>query len=162
MLEFVAIGTAVRKAGAPPCHEPFLSSLSGQDHWMLREAGYRPVGFALGNCTWYQIPNWQTRNATTSGFFGSGWTNQELADFTQAMYAARELAMGRMSREAEAVGAEGIVGVSLDPHVEIREVDVNNSRRIDLIAHFTAIGTAVIQESGGPRSDPSFIISLGT
>ena len=40
--------------------------------------------------------------------------NVELPNFTQALYDARELAMERMQAEAEAVKAEGIVGVQLD------------------------------------------------
>jgi uncharacterized protein YbjQ (UPF0145 family) len=39
--------------------------------------------------------------------------NVELPNFTQALYDARELAMERMQSEAEAVKAEGIVGVQL-------------------------------------------------
>ena len=40
--------------------------------------------------------------------------NVELPNFTQALYDARELAMERMQAEAEAVQAEGIVGVQLN------------------------------------------------
>src|ERR1019366_7749471 len=53
LLEFSAIGTAIREADIPPKElenvAPFVSDLSGQEFWMLRQAGYRPVGFALGN-----------------------------------------------------------------------------------------------------------------
>ena len=36
--------------------------------------------------------------------------NQELNVLSQAMYHARELAMSRMEAEADALGADGIVG----------------------------------------------------
>ena len=39
--------------------------------------------------------------------------NQEMTNFTQALYEARELAMGRMQAEAEQVQAGGLVGVQL-------------------------------------------------
>jgi uncharacterized protein YbjQ (UPF0145 family) len=39
--------------------------------------------------------------------------NQEMPNFTQAMYEARELAMERMQSEATQLKAEGIVGVSI-------------------------------------------------
>ena len=44
--------------------------------------------------------------------------NVEIEQFTQALYDARELAMSRMQAEAEALHAEGIVGVQLraQPH----------------------------------------------
>jgi uncharacterized protein YbjQ (UPF0145 family) len=42
--------------------------------------------------------------------------NVEIEQFTQALYDARELAMSRMQAEAEALHAEGIVGVQLRQH----------------------------------------------
>ena len=150
MLEFIAIGTAVRRSGAPPSHgEPFVSALSGADHWALREAGYRPVGFCLGNCTWYQVASWATQRVQGGGLFGGGWNNQELTEYTQAVYAARSLAMSRMQAEAAAVGAEGIVGAFVETHTEIREVG-DKPPRPDLVASFTAIGTAVAREAQAP------------
>ena len=46
--------------------------------------------------------------------YGSWNRNQELDVLSQAMYQARELAMSRMEAEADALGADGIVGVRLD------------------------------------------------
>jgi len=39
--------------------------------------------------------------------------NQEMANYTQAVYDARELAMERMQAEATAMQAEGIVGAQI-------------------------------------------------
>jgi uncharacterized protein YbjQ (UPF0145 family) len=47
---------------------------------------------------------------------GNMGKNVELEAFTQALYDARELAMARMQAEAEALHAEGIVGVQLRNH----------------------------------------------
>ncbi len=47
---------------------------------------------------------------------GNVGQNVELPRFTQALYDARELAMERMQAEAEALQAEGIVGVQLHQH----------------------------------------------
>lgn len=146
MMEFIAIGTAVRRTGAPPSHgEPFVSALSGVDHWALLKAGYRPVGFCLGNCTWYQVASWATQNVQGGGIFGGGWNSQELTEYTQALYTAREAAMYRMRLEATAVGAQGIVGVTVEAHTEIRHVG-DKPPRPDLVATFTAIGTAVVPD----------------
>jgi uncharacterized protein YbjQ (UPF0145 family) len=157
MLEFMAVGTAVRRIGAPPTvnADPFLSALNGQDHFALRKAGMKPVGFCMGNCTWFQSPNWQTYNATTSGFLGGGWNNVELTDFTQAFYTARELAMSRMEAEAAHVGAQGVVGVVIEPWIEKVETGSDSNRRVNLIVHFTAIGTAVSDDDSGEPFNPS-------
>lgn len=157
LIEFKAIGTAVRATNAPPTPtgEPFLSALSGQEHWALRMAGLKPVGFGMGNCTYYQVASWATQNATTGGFFGSGWQNQELSDFTQAVYVARERAMDRLDTECRAVGAAGVIGVTIEADYEEVEIDTGgNSRREDLIVHFTAIGTAVQFEDTPQRTPP--------
>lgn len=151
MLEFSAIGTAIRETDAPPPAggQPFLSDLSGEEFWMLRQAGFRPVGIAVGNCTYYCVPGWSTRNATSGGFWGGSWQNQELRDYTQSVYQARALAMSRMEHEARNVQAVGIVGADVDVEVEPREVEVSqNNTRLDMIYHFTAIGTAIAPYSG--------------
>lgn len=152
LLEFQAIGTAIRETDAPRPDErlkPFLSDLSGADFWMLRQAGYRPVGIAVGNCTYYCIPGWSTQSATMGGVFGGGWVNQELTDYTQAVYSARALAMDRMEIEARAAGAIGVVGADIAVEVEPRHVDTgNNTHRLDMIYHFTAIGTAIAPWTG--------------
>lgn len=116
--EFIAIGTAVK---ADEAHretpdgfswrnihnKPFTSDLSGQDFWTLLEAGYAPLGMTMGTCV-YHIAH--QKFFQTLGNVGQ---NVEIPQFTEALYDARELAMSRMQAEAEALGAEGIVGVQL-------------------------------------------------
>ncbi len=164
MLEFAAIGTAIRETGTPPHpdnHLPFLSGLSGQEHYLLRQAGYRPAGFALGNCAYYCVPGWQTQNAMSGGVFGSSWQNQELHDFTQSVYSARALAMGRMEHEARQYHAEGIVGVDVDMVVEPIEIERNDTKRTDMLSIFTATGTAVAFDDARVRANVEFSVSLG-
>jgi uncharacterized protein YbjQ (UPF0145 family) len=162
LLEFAAIGTAIREKDVPLSSEPpFLSDLSGEEFWMLRRAGYRPVGVAVGNCTYYQVPTWRTQNVTQGGIFGGGWTNQELPDYTQALYNARSLAMSRMEAEARSAGSEGVVGVYSEVEAEPRHVEVNDKQtRIDMIYHFTAIGTAISSHPAPPAFSVDKVISL--
>jgi uncharacterized protein YbjQ (UPF0145 family) len=148
MLEFAAIGTAIReenlvvKADARP--QVFLSELSGQEFWQLRKAGFRPCGVAVGNCTYYQIPSWNTRNVVQGGIFNSqSWQNVELPDYTQSLYTARSLAMSRMEAEARSVGGTGIVSVDVQLQAEPAHMDSGGGTRIDMMYHFTAIGTAI-------------------
>jgi len=150
LVEFTAIGTAIREKGRRPetrrGQPPFLSDLSGQELWLLRRAGCRPVGFAAGNCTYYQVPNWQTRSATTGGLFGGGWQNQELPDYTRALNEARHRAIGRMHDEAARLTASGVVGVHLELEVTPREVERNDRSRLDMLYQITALGTAIRTE----------------
>jgi len=111
LAEFLAIGTAVKhregELHRAPNGRPFTSDLSGQDFWTLLSAGYRPVGMVMGNCV-YHVAHQGLR-----GWFKQIGQNQEMPNFTQALYDARELAMERMQAEGEQAGAEGIVGVQL-------------------------------------------------
>ncbi|MBV9468916.1 MAG: heavy metal-binding domain-containing protein [Abitibacteriaceae bacterium] len=156
LLEFAAIGTAIRETTAPrptKATQPFVGNLSGEEFWTLRQAGYRPVGFAIGNCSYYAIPSWNTQWATQGGIFNSSsWQNMELTEYTQGLYNARELAMERMEAEARAVGADGIIGA--DVHVEAEPVEIdtgNNQHRTDMLYHFTAIGTSIVSAPHPPR-----------
>jgi uncharacterized protein YbjQ (UPF0145 family) len=138
-----------------------VSDLSGEEFWMLRKAGYRPVGLAVGNCTYYQVPTWRTQNVTQGGFFGGGWMNQELTDYTQAVYAARALAMSRMEDEARSVSAEGVAGVTTEVETEPREVEISeNQKRTDMLYHFTAIGTAIASHPLPPDFSIGTTLSL--
>jgi uncharacterized protein YbjQ (UPF0145 family) len=139
LAEFIAVGTAVKAdeahAQTPDGfswrnnqNKPFTSDLSGQDFWTLLQAGYAPVGMTMGTCV-YHIAHqrfWQA--------IGNTGQNVEIPQFTEALYDARELAMSRMQAEAEALAAEGIVGVQL----------LSQSHRWGgHTTEFFAIGTAV-------------------
>src|SRR5258708_32672842 len=77
----------------------FTSDLSVNEFLLVHEAGFEPVGLAVGSSI-YHI-----------GFQFAGWKqNQEVNILTQAMYHARELAMTRMDEGATARGADAIVG----------------------------------------------------
>lgn len=112
LAEFVAIGTAVNKADGQGAGwrvngKPFTSDLSGQDFWTLLHAGYRPVGMVMGSCVYH------IAHQSFGQWFKNAAQNVEMTNFTQGLYDARELAMERMQKDAEEVGAEGIVGVNL-------------------------------------------------
>jgi len=130
--EFIAVGTAVlsEKGGTWKDNRgrPFTSDLSGQDFWTLLQAGYAPVGLVLGTCVYHVAHRKFGQMLSNLG------QNVEVPQFTQALYDARELAMGRMQSEAHALGAEGIVGVSLTEHNHVWGQHA---------MEFYAVGTAV-------------------
>jgi uncharacterized protein YbjQ (UPF0145 family) len=149
IIEFLAIGTAIRRGDGQqgwraPGNKPFQSDLSGQDFWTLLRAGYRPLGFVMGNCVYHiasQGMNYQMQQQ-----------NMELPQYTQALYDSRELAMERMQYEARELGAEGIVGVVVD--------ESNHTWGYDVI-EFSAVGTAVIAISKDHKIPvPSLVLSV--
>ena len=109
--EFIAVGTAIKADdGASyrtPQGRPFTSHLSGQDFWTLHRHGWMPRAMVLGTCV-YHIAHMTFRQ-----MLANVGQNVELTNFSQAAYDAREIAMARMQYEAEVVGADGVVGVSV-------------------------------------------------
>lgn len=101
----------------------FTSDLSIDEFVLLESVGFTPLGFVMGTSV-YHI-GWQVQRRQQS---------QELDVLTSAMYYARENAMSRMQAEADALGADGVVGVRLEwrPHGASAEH-----------IEFVAVGTAV-------------------
>jgi uncharacterized protein YbjQ (UPF0145 family) len=135
VLEFVATGTAVRALSGQGAHRApggraFSSDLSAQDFYRLLAAGSVPVAFVLGTCV-YHIAHQSTLQALRQA-----GTNQEMVVFTQGIYQARELALGRMQAEATNAGSNGIVGVT---------VAVHNHVWGEHATEFFATGTAIRQ-----------------
>ncbi len=143
LLEFMAVGTAVVLDGQPQPPIPFVSALSGQEWYALHQAGYQPVGFAYGTCVYYLVASYATQWATQNSGWATNFGNMELTDYTQAVYKARHAAQTRLTLEAARVGADGVVGVSIEPWLRTYEVEVNSQTRRDLVVHFTAFGTAI-------------------
>jgi uncharacterized protein YbjQ (UPF0145 family) len=134
VLEFQAIGTAIhhreRKGSyRTKDNRPFTSDLSGQDLWKLVRAGYRPVSLSMGACV-YHIAHLSFMQALKQV-----GRNQEMKVYTDATYAARELALERMQAEAVERGGIGIVGA---------RVEESNWGWGANAIEFFAVGTAVI------------------
>jgi uncharacterized protein YbjQ (UPF0145 family) len=133
MAEFIAIGTAIRhregKLHRAPNGRPFTSDLNGQDFWTLMRSGHRPVGMVMGSCVYHVAHRGFLQSLKQAG------QNVELANFTQALYDARELAMARMQAEAEGLKSEGIVGVQLQER---------NHGWGSHVIEFFAVGTAIV------------------
>ena len=153
VLEFVATGTAVRHlAGAGAHRAPdgraFTSDLSAQDFFRLLAAGAVPVAFVLGTCV-YHIAHQSAMQALRQA-----GQNQEMLQFTQGVYEARELALSRMQAEATRRGA-GIVGV---------DVAVSNHVWGEHATEFLATGTAIrrlADEHRLPETSPKPTFTLG-
>jgi len=113
----------------------FTSDLSVNEFLLVKQSGFEPLGLVLGSSI-YHI-----------GFQQAMWNqNQEMGVLTQAMYHARELAMTRMEEEADALGADGVVGVRLD----IGRYDWGAD-----LAEFIAVGTAVRHAGGELHRAPN-------
>ena len=146
LLEFSALGTAIRLEGAPPSTDsPWLCNLSGQDFWKLHRAGFEAVGLAAGNCTYFCIPSAASQQVLSGGWLGMGsWRNQEMPEFTQAMFQAREIAQSRLVAEALSLGGTGTIGMRVENDADSEEIEFGwGNRRTAMRFNFLALGTAI-------------------
>jgi len=154
VLEFVATGTAVKAIGGAGAHRApngraFTSDLSAQDFFRLLAAGAVPVAFVLGTCV-YHIAHQSAMQALRQA-----GQNQEMVQFTQGVYDARELSLSRMQAEADQAGATGIVGVG---------IAVSNHVWGEHATEFLATGTAIRRLSDEhrlPETSPRPTFTLG-
>jgi uncharacterized protein YbjQ (UPF0145 family) len=122
---------------------------------MLIKGGYRPVGFVMGNCVYYVPPNLLQAPATQSC---------ELSAYTHALYDARELAIERLQAEAEALGATGVVDVTVSEQshawrqnfVNIGNAALQTGEMIELFV----IGTAVVPMPGAVNPPRASLIHV--
>jgi uncharacterized protein YbjQ (UPF0145 family) len=145
--EFVALGTAVRQAGAAAPARPFATTLSGQDIWALRRAGYRPVGLALGTCVYH------VAYGSLGQLFRRYGPNAEIVDYSRALAGARDLALERMREQAAALEADGVVSA------ELKERSHGWGSHV---IEFLAAGTAVVATGEPPvEVPPGAVVPLG-
>src|ERR1700742_4621751 len=152
--EFVATGTAVRHQAGQGAHRApdgraFTSDLSAQDFFRLLAAGGCPVAFVLGTCVYHIAHQGVLQSLRQAG------QNQEMLQFTQGVYEARELALARMQAEATQARSSGIVGVT---------VEVKNHVWGEHATEFLATGTAVRRLSAEhklPETTPKPPFTLG-
>ncbi len=153
LVEFTAVGTAVRLKGAPPADRPTLTLLTTGQLWKLHHAGYWPVAIAMGNCFWHE-PH---ADCTSEG----SWYSQELPAHTRAATTARDLAVERFRSFAEHFNAHGVVGVKVQRHGGDYEYESNDRSHTSFHIEMVLMGTAVVRrgDAGAPPR-PKLVVDL--
>jgi len=148
VLEFSATGTAIRLTQGEPPPRPFLTTLSASEFWILRRAGYRPCGIALGVCVFYHVASvslrslWMTRRSGQLGI--RQMSGMEYTEYSEAIQSVRRTAMDRLESQAGQGLAEGVIALRLDHSIAPPPTDDSSSyRRLDRIVRFIALGTSV-------------------
>jgi uncharacterized protein YbjQ (UPF0145 family) len=107
LIEFQAIGTAVRAPELRTPAGPALTNLSGQDCALLLAAGHRPCGVVGATSVFFGTLYTWTQPIPTSAW--GAWANVEMVGATQTWYAARHRVLEGLTADAAALGAGGIV-----------------------------------------------------
>lgn len=161
-LEHVVLGTAVRREGARTEH-PVLTELSVAEYAMLVRGGFEPLGIVAWSSVFFT-------SYVFGGMMGGGGPltmgvqSFELREFTQAIYSAREAVMQRISGQAAALGASGVVGMNVGHTVRPQTLGggVGMSEMRGLMVTFTAVGTAIREDTDTTVKAPKPVVDLYT
>jgi len=105
--EMLMTGTAARNAALPPMvgGNPVTSDLTGSEMWAMAALGYAPVKLLL-SASIYSLGMVGGLMSTLKSF-----AKGEINELTTLIHDAREVAIGRLKSEADALGAEEVIGV---------------------------------------------------
>lgn len=160
-IEYVVIGTAVRHDKRSRQAGPVLTELSVADYAKLLSAGVEPLGVVAWSSVFFVGASYATQSM--SGFGNLGFTeNQELPEFTQGVYSARETVVARLTEQAARLGASGVIGVRIAHGIQRTTVGAGTYSRGGLMVTFHAIGTAVREDRATVPYAPETIIDLTT
>ena len=138
--EMLMTGTAARNSALPaaPDGNPVTSDLTGEELWALTSLGYAPVKLLISA----SIYSLGLVGGLKSAF--KSFTKGEITDLTTLIHDAREVAIDRLKKEADALGADEVVGVK----TYIAELGGH-------LVEFLAIGTAVSKVGGVAVKTPA-------
>jgi uncharacterized protein YbjQ (UPF0145 family) len=158
-IEYVVLGTAVRAARRDaPRPEPVLTELSVADYAKLAQAGIEPLGVVAWSSVFFVAASYATQ-----GFGGVGFArNQELGEFTQGVYSARETVVARLTAQAARLSASGVIGVRIGHQIKRATVGGGRYAQGGLIITFHAIGNAIREAAGAQVKEPRTIVDLTT
>jgi uncharacterized protein YbjQ (UPF0145 family) len=117
--------------------QPVSSDLTNEEMWNVVHMGYMPLKLVLGTAV-YSLGVIGGIKAMLKGF-----ARGEISDLTSLIYDAREHAIGLIRDEANAIGADDVVGIKT--HIT----------EFGGLLEFLAIGTAVKRAPGLTTVSPS-------
>ncbi|MBV9164765.1 MAG: heavy metal-binding domain-containing protein [Solirubrobacterales bacterium] len=156
-VEYVVFGTAVRET-APPLRgggRIGMCALSGQDVDKLRRIGAEVLG-VIGHTSVVSVALDPRSNyiMNSRGFWGAGATNVEITEITRGVYAARQLAMEDVHRQARAAGANDMVISTLTHSIHHHEYEGGGITHHFFIVSMHVLGTAIRLGARDPHPAP--------
>jgi uncharacterized protein YbjQ (UPF0145 family) len=155
----------------------FTSGLSVSEFLLTRDAGLAPAGFVAGTAVFQRgfVPKAPTRGDLTEVADGRNYDGRdpsggaELEALDHAAYTARDAAVARMTAQAHAVSADGIVGVTFTMTSPPEWADgtappglIDNSYPPELdVVEFTVTGTAVRHRDPRARDSSRRVLDGG-
>jgi uncharacterized protein YbjQ (UPF0145 family) len=162
-LEHMVLGTAVRRKDARS-EQPVMTELSVADYALLLRAGIEPAGIVAWSSVFFS--SYAYRGMLGVGGTMTSMQPYELTEFTQALYNARERTMGRLTNQAAALGASGVVGVRIGHTIRPHTISSGMGGGFGagelrgMMVTFNAVGTAIRQHEHAEIQAPEPVVDL--
>jgi uncharacterized protein YbjQ (UPF0145 family) len=159
-IEYVVVGTAVRRKDAQPNAQPVMTELSVSDYANLQRAGIEPLGIVAWTSVFFVLDSQEMQMMGGLGGRVMFAQNQELRQYTEGVYSAREQVMQRLGWQAEQLGASGIVGVRIGHTMRRQSAGGASSQASGMVITFDVIGTAVRDRNETQQQAPKTTVDL--
>lgn len=136
MIEFTAIGTAIKRRGAPLLDEPFTSHLSGVEFAKLMQTGYVPTRLV------FTVSAVQINEGCVVEHQAQSFANQEINQISDAVRWVRHNVINQLA-EISAPYGKHTIGVKT--RVKTHEVGMRSR-----LIHMDALGTVVHEFANVP------------
>ena len=135
-------GTAVSLANHKLSEDPVICTTSVIEFAKLLQAGTMPVGIGIGVGAYYCHTTY--RNEMQNFSFGGGYRNNEIKDFSDAIYHVRNIALRHLEADVRAIDAGGVLGYDTQFSVmEFELEDLNDAKRTEHILSYVCVGTVL-------------------
>ena len=122
----------------------FTALLTGQEFWLVLDRGFLPVSMVMGQCI-YAMGSLNHRVNTAKGNFRG-----EVREFSEFMHEAHALALARMQFEADELGADGVISIT----IEVKYLHNDEWMQV------SATGTAIRYVGTGPGKQGQVMIQV--
>jgi len=158
-IEYVVVGTAVRHTKARRARGPVITELSVADYAKLAQAGIEPLGIVAWSSVFFVSASYATQ--MLGGGLGFS-QNQELPEFTQGIYSARETVVQRMTAQAAQLDAAGVIGTRINHAIQRISLGGGRYQQGGLMVTFHAIGTAIAHATDAGAFSPKATIDVSS
>ncbi len=150
-IEYLVFGTAVRETTLEPGGRggPRMCALPAQDVDKLRRIGAETVG-VIGHTSVVCV----ALSPSSNQMMRLWWGNQEMTEVTEGVYAARQLTMREIRRQASEAGANNMVISTLSHRIDHHEYEAGGFPRHFFIVSMHALGTAIRLGAHEPHPEP--------
>jgi len=152
LIEFSIVGTAVKSlngllatAKSNAKNKAIITTLSGQDLYLLLENGIAPVGLVGASSCYLASLSPYTFQQMYS-MFGANVVNFEVREFTEGYYVSRHIVMREVEKAARSKGAKGIIDFNFISSTNSYQLPGSNSENVGAVSFIShVLATAITQ-----------------